>query len=304
MNKLYMMVGLPGSGKSTYAKELSIKENAIVYASDNLRGELFENEDIQNRNNELFTELHKRIKQDLSEGKNVIYDATNISYKRRKAFLEEIKKFNTYKICCLKATPYDKCLEQNENRGRFVPEHIIKKMYLNFDIPAYFEGWDEIQIHYTDNTNGNWNELFARLDKIDQDNPNHTFPIGIHCKSCATWVCSDSIQNHIPLDENILKAAMLHDIGKEFTKQFKNYKGEVTDIAHYYHHENISAYDALFYLRGIECDSILDICQLIRYHMQPFFINTEKAKQKFINLVGQEFYDRLMILHEADKKAK
>jgi hypothetical protein len=98
----------------------------------------------------------------------------------------------------------------------------------------------------------------------------------------------------------------LHDIGKKFTKQFSNYKGEPTDIAHYYNHMNVSAYDAMFYLKdkGYNDDDILNICNLIQWHMQPFFIETDKAKNKFIRLVGQEFYDRLMILHQSDMDAK
>ena len=40
MNKLYMMIGLPASGKSTIAKELSKSEEAIVVSSDEIRKEL------------------------------------------------------------------------------------------------------------------------------------------------------------------------------------------------------------------------------------------------------------------------
>ena len=38
--------------------------------------------------------------------------------------------------------------------------------------------------------------------------------------------------------------------------------------------------------------------------MQPFFLKQEKSVRKFVNLVGQDFYDKLLILHEADKLAK
>lgn len=40
------------------------------------------------------------------------------------------------------------------------------------------------------------------------------------------------------------------------------------------------------------------------YFLKEDFEETEKAKNKFINLVGREFYDKLMILHEADVRAK
>lgn len=52
-----MLVGLPASGKSTYAKKLSKKENAIILSSDELRKELFGNINNQNHNAEVFKEL-------------------------------------------------------------------------------------------------------------------------------------------------------------------------------------------------------------------------------------------------------
>lgn len=302
MNKLIMMVGLPASGKSTIAKKIAIKENAIIHASDELRKELFDDENVNDKNNELFVELHKRIKKDLYEGKNVVYDATNIHYKRRKSFLDELNKLNIYKECVVIATPYEECLKQNKLRERQVPDYVIKKMYLNFYVPQYYEGWNEIRFVYNKHTTRTYiiTELLYRLKEIDQDNPYHTLTIGNHCRKCT------EIVEQKANDINLSYAALLHDIGKEFTKGFKNSKGEDTDIAHYYQHHLVSAYDSLFYLDSIQNASfnLLKTVGLITWHMQPFFIESEKAKNKFINLVGQEFYDKLMILHEADKMAK
>ena len=99
-------------------------------------------------------------------------------------------------------------------------------------------------------------------------------------------------------------AALYHDIGKRFTKQFKNSKGEDTDIAHYYQHHLVSAYDSMFYLRWLDDYTMLNVVKYIQWHMQPFFIKTDKAKNKLINLIGQTAYEKLLILHKADKLAK
>lgn len=300
--KLFMLVGLPASGKSKIANELSVKENAIIHSSDKLREELFRDVNECSKNNELFQELHKRIKQDLKDGKNVIYDATNISWKKRKTFLEELKKINCQKICYLVATPYEICLQQNKNRERQVPEHVIKKMYLNFYIPQYYEGWSKIHIAWNENIPYyDINILFNGvngLNFINQDNPHHTLTIGRHCIKCAQ-LCEQQLD-----DFELNMAALYHDIGKKFTKQFKNAKGEDTNIAHYFNHHLVSAYDTLFYLMDLEIEDLLKITNYIQWHMQPFFFKEEKSVKKFINLVGQEFYDKLLILHEADKSAK
>jgi predicted kinase len=93
----------------------------------------------------------------------VIYDATNLSYKKRKIFLERLNT-ECHKKCVLVATPYEKCLEQNNQRNRKVPEKAIEKMYKNFFVPQYYEGWDGIEIVYNDQGNHNLNELLKELD--------------------------------------------------------------------------------------------------------------------------------------------
>ena len=83
------------------------------------------------------------------DGKKVIYDATNLNWKRRKAFLQELNNIDCWKVCNVIATPIEICIKQNELRDRQVPFEVIDRMYRNFDIPYYNEGWDRINIIYT-----------------------------------------------------------------------------------------------------------------------------------------------------------
>ena len=143
-----MMCCLVGSGKTVKAQELAKQYDATVFSSDSLREELFGDVNEQSRNQELFTELHKRIKDCLRKGKSAIYDATNIDYKKRMSFLAELKKIPCEKICVLMATPYEECLKRNAERERKVPTYVIERMYRNFDVPWYYEGFDDIQVEY------------------------------------------------------------------------------------------------------------------------------------------------------------
>lgn len=147
---LVMMVGLPASGKSTIAYNLAMGNDYIVFSSDALREELYldVNDNDQTHNHELFVELHKRIKTALKEGNNVIYDACNLSSKRRVAFLQELKHIPCRKECIIAATPYEQCLRNNDSRDRHVPDDVIKRMYKSFDTPYYYEGFDYISIEY------------------------------------------------------------------------------------------------------------------------------------------------------------
>jgi predicted kinase len=308
-----MLVGLPGSGKSTLTeKEYS---NYSVHSSDAIREELSGDVNNQDINKQVFEVLHKRVKEDLIQGKNVVYDATNISWKRRKAFLQELNSIPCYKVCILMATPFELCLERNKARERVVPYFVIERMYKNFDIPWYNEGWDSIEIAYTNASvmsyYGDWSRFMSDHFDFDQESKWHTETLGDHCLKTLQYVQSrESDLNSINELETKIAAA-LHDCGKPFVKAFKDSKGNDSEFAHFYNHENVGAYNSLFYNKEEGVDSLL-VAALIRYHMILHFFKDWKQKTidkyeaEFTShkwLKEMEFYKALQILHEGDKNA-
>lgn len=316
-SELVMLVGLPGSGKSYLAKQMKKdRGNCYVFSSDEIRAELNGSEDSQEKNEEVFTILHSRIKQCLKKHQDnpttVIYDACNINWKRRRSFLREIDKYDCDKTCVIVYASYKQCLENNrkraENGGRFVPEHVIERMYKNFFIPYYYEGWDHILIEKHDygEEKPKLEELFYGengLCEIPHNNHHHTLSIGNHCIACYLNLV-DKIGKHLSLE--LGTAALLHDIGKRFTKSYKNYKGETTEEAHYYQHHSVSAYDAINYLDDFASFQKLKTVMYIQWHMYPFFWEierNEKMQQKYRELWGEIIYKDVMLLHEADRLA-
>ena len=98
-----IMVGIPGSGKSTEALALQkayilegFGETRII-SSDDIRSEILNDVNDQTQNDLVFKEVHKRIKQAVKDGVNVIIDATNIKIKSRTSILNCIKD-KSYKI--------------------------------------------------------------------------------------------------------------------------------------------------------------------------------------------------------------
>ena len=303
--KMIMMCGLPASTKSTKAKELAEEYNATIYSSDEIRKELLGDENSQDNNNLVFSTLHSRIKSALSNGHNCIYDACNISYKRRMAFLQELNKIPCEKICILMATPYEECLKNNANRDRKVPEEVIERMYKNFHIPYWYEGWDDIKVIYSNknypNYYGNISSFLNKYDNYNQDNSHHKLSLGKHCYCAGLYIAKDYPYNVLLCD-----TALLHDCGKSFVKDFHNTKGEPTTEAHYYNHQYVSGYMSLFYGLDIRFITPLDLAIRIMWHMQPYFWekdNNEKMKNKYRNMWGKILYDDIMLLHEADKNA-
>lgn len=305
--KFYMLVGLPGSGKSAIAKELGVK----VFSSDSLRKELFGNEECQDKNGELFSELHKRIKDCLKNGEDCVYDATNISAKRRTHFINnELNKIPCEKICIFVATDMNVCLQRNNIRERKVPYEVIKRMYLNFEIPQYREGWDEIIIKRTRDTMNDYviQNFMDNLRKLNHDNPHHLLTVGDHICAATKYII-DNYSLKFAGDTarlcNLVDAMFHHDIGKAFTKSFINNKGEETDIAHYYKHENVSAYMYIMFCNENEIkdvNNVLYVADLIQLHMRMHCYGGDKKKQldKIIKLVGDYEFEDLCIIHEAD----
>lgn len=302
--QMIMMCGLPGSGKSYYAQKLSEKYNANIHSSDSIREELLGDINSQDANGVVFTTLHNRIKEDLRNSKNCIYDATNISYKRRKAFLQELKNIPCEKICVVMATPYEQCLKNNSARDRRVPEYVIEKMYMNFYTPWYIEGWNDIRIEYapeSENCFGDPIEWVKTVINFNQDNPHHTLTLGEHCLKTGYYVGNANNARRTKNVFSIYFAGLLHDEGKIFTKAFVDSKGNASESAHYYQHHCCSAYDSLFF--DYPANHIY-VSTLICWHMQLHFIKEEKTLQKYKNLWGEELYNDLSLLHEADVNAR
>lgn len=309
-----MTVGLPGSGKSTFLNDIFGRRDFHIHSSDSIRKELLGDVNDQTSNSLVFETLHDRIKEDLKNGDNCCYDATNVHEKYRRAFLQELKSISCVKMCCIVATPVEECIKRDEERERNVGKEVINRMYKNFNIPTKREGWDEIYLCYSDGAKGYYNvsELFERLKKISQNNPHHTLTIGDHCMKAyenAKEICKRETWITDRQKAVLLTSAMFHDIGKEKTATFINMKGEKTDICHYYGHENVGAYDSLFLDlwkdETEENDFILSVADMIQLHMKLYSNpESEKYKRKLQNRIGEEKYKLLTLLQEADMSAK
>ena len=323
MNKFYMTVGLPGSSKSTWAEINKEKLNFTIHSSDAIREELGDVND-QSKNDLVFNTLHKRIKEDLLNGKNVCYDATNLLRKRRMNFISnELKNIPCEKVCVLFATPYEVCLKNNTNRERKVPEEVIERMVKNFDVPCKQEGWNDIQIVWWDyekeGMKFDFKDDVEKWRSVSHDNPHHTLSIGDHMIKAHDWfVENGDVLTFDGLtfqkdDILLIYAIMMHDCGKAFTKEFKNSKGEPSETAHFYQHHCVGSYLSLFYLKDWRDDgftifdenSILYISLLIGLHMNPFlkWKNSKKAEEKDRKLFGDKIIDSVLKLHQADLAA-
>jgi predicted kinase len=283
---LILLVGIPGAGKTTYAKKyLERNPNTIHLASDSIREELYGDEATQGDPAEVFSLMQTRAVEALNNSSDVIYDATNITRKDRASIIKMCPKFVNIE-CHIIWAPIETCIERDATRERTVGTEVIDRMLKRFQAPYYDEGIDEIKIVKPSFFNTDkyeeqcWNDM-----KIPHDNPHHALDIQEHCyEACKNVISLD--------DEEMETAALMHDCGKPYVKAFVNSRGNPCKEAHYYQHQCCGAWISYGF-----AGTTPRVAWLISEHMNPF-LNTKYYK----NL--PEFLKKdIDTLHKADKEA-
>ena len=136
---LYTMIGIPGSGKSTFAAN---HPECVVVSTDAIRKELFGDESDQRRGDLVFKIAYERLEQAVEAGQDAIFDATNLQRKYRKTLFQRFP--NVEHVAVFVNTPVSECLKRNAQRERTVPASVIRRMFYQMDKPSLEEGFSKI----------------------------------------------------------------------------------------------------------------------------------------------------------------
>lgn len=141
---LDILVGLPGSGKSTWAEDFA--GYAVIISTDQIREEINGNAADQSNGDKVWATAYNRARYWLHLGYNVIFDATNCGRANRRAVLQELKdhacKVNAFYF----NTSIEECKRRNAARARVVPEKVIDRMAARLTVPTRDEGFDRVWI--------------------------------------------------------------------------------------------------------------------------------------------------------------
>lgn len=138
--KVWLMCGIPGSGKSTWVQK-QMKTNPGAWCSrDAVRFSMVgEDEEYFARENEVFEAWIFSIQAALANStiENVYIDATHLNEKARNKVLNRLNLENAT-LCAVNFTvPLEECIRRNDLReGRAkVPRSVIRRMHFSF-VPA------------------------------------------------------------------------------------------------------------------------------------------------------------------------
>ena len=153
--KLYILVGCPGLGKSTWIKNHlhTFDGYTSVISRDNIRFLLTpENEGYFSREKDVFKKYIEDIKDGLEYCDNTIADATHLNEASRSKLLRALGQSlrNVEVNAIVIRGSLETALSQNENRigtRAYVPQTVVRRMFNQFTMPTFEEGFDKIYIY-------------------------------------------------------------------------------------------------------------------------------------------------------------
>lgn len=151
-----IMVGLPGSGKSTIARLINCCNQYAIMSLDDII------EDYARQANNTYSEvfekyvalaakqLENKIESVIIDGKDIIFDQTNLSVCSRYRTIRELYASNRrYNITAIVVTEQESVISERlrirgELTGKIIPDNVIAGMKSRFEFPSLSEGFNKI----------------------------------------------------------------------------------------------------------------------------------------------------------------
>jgi predicted kinase len=152
-----MLIGVPGSGKSTWLqnKDFTKDERATcILSTDNyiedaakVLGKTY-NEVFEETIADATADLNAQLSWAVKNSMNIVWDQTNINKKTRAKKLAMIPSNDYEKIAVFFETPdeeeHQRRLNSCGREGKSIPEHVMRNMIKGLERPEKSEGFDRI----------------------------------------------------------------------------------------------------------------------------------------------------------------
>ena len=141
--RIVLLVGLPGSGKSTYLQRLGV----TGLSSDAIRQWLADDATDQSLHERVFETLRYLLRQRLALGRPATYiDATNLTPGEREPYIGIGRSYGCEMEAVFFDVPAEVCGARNRARQRVVPEDAMLKMASRLTPPNAEEGFARVTV--------------------------------------------------------------------------------------------------------------------------------------------------------------
>lgn len=150
MPTCYQLIGIPGSGKSTWIANQDWAKDCVIVSTDN------HVEDFARAQGKTYSEVFNEymptavnlMAQDVIEArkkdKDIIWDQTSTTRASRARKFKMLPNYRHIAVVFSTPAPQELSRRLNSRVGKHIPDNVIRKMIDWFDMPYEDEGFEEI----------------------------------------------------------------------------------------------------------------------------------------------------------------
>lgn len=159
MSKLYLMTGVSGSGKTTFAKEFAQKNNLRCLNIDNFYYATFGDENMHKHEFDVWMMFYRAIEIASRDNVDIIIDTNSPTISNRDEIYNWFGHMFSENYMIYIYAPIELCLKNNTSRRRIIPQDELIKMYNDYECPHPDEARKWNKIYKICNNNNVFSEM-------------------------------------------------------------------------------------------------------------------------------------------------
>jgi len=150
MPKVYVLVGVPGSGKSTWIAQQDWARDCVVVSTDRWI-EMFARE-LGRTYSEVFDlfmpaavrAMSAQVALAQQQGRDIVWDQTSVSVASRAKKFASLPNYEHVAVVFATPEPAELARRLAQRPGKVIPESVVQHMINTFELPTESEGYREI----------------------------------------------------------------------------------------------------------------------------------------------------------------